>query len=168
MSWYLAKVGQYTLVLVAALTLNFFLPRLMPGSPLRFLAGDEVGTLAPEEVAEFEAAGWLIRVDRQFHWTNQGYGSFDDFLNALASRKRKAIRKERAAAVEGLGIRHLTGSALDDALNAFAWDLGAGDDLHATARYRRDLVRSLGRRVLEQAARVARGESDREATPCHS
>ncbi len=55
MSWYLAKVGQYALVLLAALTLNFFLPRLMPGSPLRFLAGDEVGTLEPEEVAEVRA-----------------------------------------------------------------------------------------------------------------
>jgi len=71
--------------------------------------------IAPEEVALFEAAGWLIRVDRQFHWENQGYASFDDFLNALASRKRKAIRKERAAAVEGLTIEHVSGSALTDA-----------------------------------------------------
>jgi 2-furoyl-CoA dehydrogenase FAD binding subunit len=63
---------------------------------------------------------------------------------------------------------HLTGSALDDALNTFAWDLGAGDDLHATARYRRDLVRSLGRRVLEEAARAARGDTNDEAAPCHS
>ncbi|MBV8524599.1 MAG: FAD binding domain-containing protein [Acetobacteraceae bacterium] len=46
----------------------------------------------------------------------------------------------------------LEGTALDDALNAFAWDLGAIDDLHATSRYRRDLVRKLGRRTLEDAA----------------
>ena len=46
----------------------------------------------------------------------------------------------------------LGGAALDDALNQFAWDLEAGDDLHATARYRRDLVRKLGRQVLEEAA----------------
>jgi 2-furoyl-CoA dehydrogenase FAD binding subunit len=46
----------------------------------------------------------------------------------------------------------LAASALDDALNAFAWELGAGDDVHATARYRRDLVRRLGRTVLEEAA----------------
>jgi 2-furoyl-CoA dehydrogenase FAD binding subunit len=45
----------------------------------------------------------------------------------------------------------IEGSALDDALNAFAWELGAGDDVHATARYRRDLVRRLGRTVLEEA-----------------
>jgi 2-furoyl-CoA dehydrogenase FAD binding subunit len=46
----------------------------------------------------------------------------------------------------------LDGAALDDALNAFAWELGAGDDVHATARYRRELVRKLGRKVLLEAA----------------
>lgn len=61
MNWYLARGSQYALVLLAALTLNFFLPRLMPGSPLRFLAGDEVGTLAPEEVAEVRARYGLDR-----------------------------------------------------------------------------------------------------------
>jgi predicted N-acyltransferase len=71
--------------------------------------------IAPEQVPLFEAAGWLIRVDRQFHWENQGYASFDDFLAALASRKRKAIRKERSAAVEGLTIAHLTGAAITEA-----------------------------------------------------
>ncbi|MBP2308420.1 carbon monoxide dehydrogenase [Azospirillum melinis] len=40
---------------------------------------------------------------------------------------------------------------LDGALNAFAWDLGGDDDQHATARYRRDLVRRIGRTVLEEA-----------------
>ena len=46
----------------------------------------------------------------------------------------------------------LDGAALADALNEFAWELEAGDDVHATARYRRDLVRRLGRKVLEEAA----------------
>ena len=45
----------------------------------------------------------------------------------------------------------LDGSALDDALNGFAWALVGRDDMHATARYRRDLVRSMGRQVLEEA-----------------
>ncbi|MGE0745172.1 MAG: xanthine dehydrogenase family protein subunit M [Rhodospirillales bacterium] len=45
----------------------------------------------------------------------------------------------------------LDGSALDDALNAFAWELGGHDDTHATARYRREMVRRLGRRVIEEA-----------------
>ncbi|HLZ05303.1 MAG TPA: FAD binding domain-containing protein [Bradyrhizobium sp.] len=44
----------------------------------------------------------------------------------------------------------LEGSALDDALNAFAWDLDARDDLHATARYRRDLVRMIGRELIAE------------------
>lgn len=45
----------------------------------------------------------------------------------------------------------LDGSALDDALNEFAWDLGGYDDIHATARYRRELVRRLGKRLIEEA-----------------
>jgi 2-furoyl-CoA dehydrogenase FAD binding subunit len=47
----------------------------------------------------------------------------------------------------------LDGAALDDALDAFAWDLDARDDLHATARYRRDLVRRMGRATVEEALR---------------
>ena len=45
----------------------------------------------------------------------------------------------------------LDGDALDDALNEFAWDLEGHDDGHATARYRRDMVRKLGRKVIEEA-----------------
>ncbi len=83
----------------------------------------------PDEVALFEAAGWLIRQGTQFHWKNDGYASFDDFLAVLASRKRKAIRKERAAAVEGLTIRHLMGAEITpehwDAFWVFYQDTGA-------------------------------------------
>ncbi|MBD3760701.1 GNAT family N-acetyltransferase [Rhizorhabdus sp.] len=71
-----------------------------------------------DQIPLFEAAGWLIRTDRQFHWANRGYGCFDDFLAQLASRKRKAIRKERAAAVAGLEIVHLTGAGIE----ARHWD----------------------------------------------
>jgi 2-furoyl-CoA dehydrogenase FAD binding subunit len=48
---------------------------------------------------------------------------------------------------------NLDGSALDDALDAFAWELDARDDLHATARYRRELVRRMGRSTIEEARR---------------
>ena len=68
--------------------------------------------VAPEQAPLFERAGWLLRQGTQFHWQNAGYATFDDFLAQLASRKRKAIRKERAAAVEGLTIRHLTGAEI--------------------------------------------------------
>lgn len=67
----------------------------------------------------FEAAGWLIREDSQFHWTNKDYGSFDDFLAELSSRKRKDIRKERATAVQGLDIVHLTGADITET----HWDI---------------------------------------------
>jgi predicted N-acyltransferase len=70
--------------------------------------------IAPEEVPLFEHAGWLIRIDSQFHWHNEGYKSFEDFLATLSSRKRKAIRKERAAAVAGLTIEHVTGAAIEE------------------------------------------------------
>jgi predicted N-acyltransferase len=85
--------------------------------------------LSPEQVPLFEQAGWLIREGTQFHWANQGYASFDDFLAALASRKRKAIRKEREAAVQGLTIRHLTGAEIRpehwDAFWTFYQDTGS-------------------------------------------
>jgi uncharacterized protein len=74
--------------------------------------------VAPGQVPLFEAAGWLIRTDSQFHWQNQNYESFSAFLDALSSRKRKAIRKERATAVRGLDIRHLTGAELTEEI----WD----------------------------------------------
>jgi predicted N-acyltransferase len=85
--------------------------------------------LLPEEVVLFEAAGWLIRVDSQFHWTNDGYATFDAFLAALSSRKRKAIRKERAAALDGLSVEHVTGDSITeahwDAFWAFYQDTGS-------------------------------------------
>jgi predicted N-acyltransferase len=56
-------------------------------------------------------AGFLKRVGIQYHWENRGYRSFDEFLAGLASRKRKAIRRERREVAEsGLHIRTLTGA----------------------------------------------------------
>jgi predicted N-acyltransferase len=71
--------------------------------------------VSADQVPLFEQAGWLIRRGTQFHWRNRGYASFDDFLGELASRKRKAIRRERAAALDGLVVRHVTGSDLTEA-----------------------------------------------------
>ena len=65
--------------------------------------------IEPAQVPAFEAAGWLIRADIQFHWENRGYASFDDFLAELSSSRRKNLRKERAAAQAGIEIRALTG-----------------------------------------------------------
>ena len=57
-------------------------------------------------------AGWLQRLGMQYHWDNPGYASFEDFLAALSSRKRKAIRRERRDAQAGLTFTALSGAAL--------------------------------------------------------
>ena len=76
------------------------------------------------------AQGFLKRTDQQFHWKNDGYKTFDDFLSALASRKRKTVRKERAEALKpGLEIAWLTGRDITeahwDAFFAFYMDTGS-------------------------------------------
>jgi uncharacterized protein len=82
-----------------------------------------------EQLALFEAAGWLIRTGTQFHWCNHGYISFDHFLAALSSRKRRAIRKERAAAQAAATIEIIRGADITaehlDAMWTFYQDTGA-------------------------------------------
>lgn len=68
-----------------------------------------------EEAGPLEHAGLLIRTDQQFHWKNNGYGSFDDFLASLSSDKRKNLRKERAKAQAGLTFEHITGADITEA-----------------------------------------------------
>lgn len=74
------------------------------------------GAQEREALAE---AGLLKRQDIQFIFENDGYESYDDFLAALSSRKRKALKKERAAARSGLTLEALTG----DALTEHHWDV---------------------------------------------
>jgi predicted N-acyltransferase len=63
--------------------------------------------------------GFLQRTDQQFHWRNEGYSSFEDFLASLNSRHRKAIRRERRDALaNGITIHVLTGNELTEE----AWD----------------------------------------------
>jgi predicted N-acyltransferase len=69
-----------------------------------------------EEWEGLGEAGWLQRLGMQFHWENAGYASFDDFLGALASRKRKVLRRERRDAnAAGLTFQALSGDALTEA-----------------------------------------------------
>jgi uncharacterized protein len=83
--------------------------------------------------AEFRCLGelgFLQRNDQQFHWENGGYATFEDFLAALASRKRKTIRRERQDAVaNGISVHWLTGSDLTedvwDAFFAFYMETGS-------------------------------------------
>jgi predicted N-acyltransferase len=73
--------------------------------------------------------GWLVRHGIQYHWFNRGYRDFGDFLDSLTSRRRKTIRKERAAAREGLEFRALSGPEIGvgewDAMWRFYQDTGS-------------------------------------------
>ena len=85
--------------------------------------------LAADTATRLRTLGFLTRTGQQFHWQNRGYTSFDDFLATLTSRKRKAVRKEREAALApGIEIEHLTGPAITeahwDAMFAFYTDTG--------------------------------------------
>lgn len=77
-------------------------------------------TFAPEEQWSFLAErGFLQRTDQQFHWRNDGYTTFDDFLATLNSRHRKAIKRERRDALaDGIEIQSLTGPDITEE----AWD----------------------------------------------
>ncbi|MEL6978019.1 MAG: GNAT family N-acetyltransferase [Pseudomonadota bacterium] len=71
---------------------------------------------APEGGDTGDGGAMLRRQDQQFHWQNAGYASFDAFLESLASRKRKQLRKEREKALEsGVEILRLTGEAIEPA-----------------------------------------------------
>ena len=93
------------------------------------LSSAHVNFLTEEEARLTEGRGWLQRHGIQYHWLNRGYGSFDDFLGALSSRKRKAIRKERAAACESVEITALRGAEIEprhwDAMWHFYQDTGS-------------------------------------------
>ena len=71
------------------------------------------------DAGRLEAAGFLIRHGHQFHWQNQGYDTFDDFLANLSSRKRKNIRKERKAIADA-GVRFDT--LVGDDIKPHHWD----------------------------------------------
>jgi predicted N-acyltransferase len=73
--------------------------------------------------------GLLLRQNQQYHWVNAGYATFEDFLGALSSGRRKTIRRERRDAGADLEIHRLTGSDITedhwDAFYAFYMDTGA-------------------------------------------
>jgi predicted N-acyltransferase len=68
------------------------------------------------EWAALGEAGWLQRIGVQFHWTNAGYSSFEDFLGTFASRKRKSVKRERRDAnAAGLVFRTVVGAEITEA-----------------------------------------------------
>ena len=96
--------------------------------------------------------GYLQRTDQQFHWENAGYATFDDFLTALAARKRKTIRRERNDALaNGVSVHWLTGSDLTEDV----WD-------HFFAFYMETGSRKWGRPYLTRPFFSLAGETMRD------
>ncbi len=102
-------------------------------------------------------AGFLLRTDQQFHWRNESYGSFDDFLSGLASRKRKTIRRERReATAEGITIETLRGAEIDerhwDAFHRFYLD--TAERKWGSPYLNRDFFRRLGQTMADKVVLV--------------
>jgi predicted N-acyltransferase len=111
------------------------------------------------------ALGLLQRKGLQYHWSNQGYEDFEGFLAALASRKRKNLRKERERALaSGVSIRRLTGAEIEprhwDAFHRFY--LTTVDKKWANAYLTRDFFRLLGERLGDKVLLVL---AELEGTP---
>ena len=115
--------------------------RLLGSKPQQLLAAIEAVTVQNQlssahitfidnaGAVECERRNWLTRDGIQYHWFNRGYATFEDFLAALTSRRRKTIRKERAAARESIEFRQLRGPEILpadwDAMWAFYQDTGS-------------------------------------------
>ena len=116
-----------------------------------------------EEWRLMGARGLLQRQNQQYHWVNQGYGTFDDFLGALSSGRRKTIRRERRDAVVGLEIERLTGSDLTerhwDAFFAFYMDTGSRK--WGQPYLNRRFFSLLGERMADQVLLVMARRGDR-------
>jgi len=109
-------------------------------------------------------AGFLQRIGQQFHWQNEGYGSFDEFLEALNSRKRKQIRRERRDAMQGgIEIEMLTGGDIKNA----HWDAfyrfyrSTSDRKWGEAYLTRRFFDLLGERMAERVLLIMAKKSGR-------
>ena len=94
------------------------------------VSGLHVNFCEQDEWNDLGKAGFLQRTDQQFHWFNDGYETFEDFLDQLASRKRKTIRKERREALANdIEIEVLKGGEITeghwDAFYQFYTDTGS-------------------------------------------
>ncbi len=111
-------------------------------------------TFQPEQDWDFLGTkGFLKRTDQQFHWQNDGYQSFDEFLGALASRKRKVIKRERRDAAEsGITIHHLSGSDLTEAVwdDFFAFYMDTGSRKWGRPYLTRSFYSMIGETMADQ------------------
>lgn len=137
----------------------------------RLAADEEAGAMQvlfppADEARALEASGLSLRMDFQYHWRNDGYGTVDDFLARFPSKRRNAIKRERAApARQGIAIRTVRGDELGRDPAAWARDCFA---LHRSSTDRmswgmRWVNRRFYERVLESmpdAAEVVEARRD--------
>ncbi|MFC1673074.1 GNAT family N-acetyltransferase [Pseudomonadota bacterium] len=119
--------------------------------------------LGEDDVKALHEAGFLPRSGLQYHWNNNNYQDFDEFLGELNSRKRKAIKRERKGVAQAdLTIERLTGAAITgahwDAMYAFYQDTGARK--WGRPYLNREFFRLLGERMADQVMLIIakRGE----------
>ena len=106
-----------------------------------------------EDLIAAEQSDYLVRIGEQFHWVNDGYNSFEDFLAALSSRKRKNINKERRTVQEfGFEFEELTGDDITeahwDAFFQFYTDTGSRK--WGTPYLNREFFSLLGKKMSDQ------------------
>ncbi len=108
------------------------------------------------EWAAMGEAGLLQRQDMQYVWRNGGYQTFDDFLSALSSNRRKTIRRERREAQAGLDIRILTGADITEAHwdAFFAFYMDTGERKWGRPYLTRDFFTRLGATMADRIALV--------------
>ncbi len=110
-----------------------------------------------DDMAALEGAGFLVRPDQQFHFINEGYASYDDFLGTLASRKRKALKKERREALSaGIEIDRLTGSDLTESVwdDFFAFYMDTGGRKWGRPYLNRKFFSLIGERMAQDVLLV--------------
>lgn len=115
-------------------------------------------TFAPDgEWQVMERHGYLHRTDQQFHFHNEGYASHDEFLETLASRKRKALKKERRTALEnGISVDWLTGSDLTESIwdQFFAFYMDTGGRKWGRPYLTREFYSLIGERMADDIVLV--------------
>lgn len=105
-----------------------------------------------DDLPAFKGAGFLHRIDQQFHFLNEGYASYDEFLETLASRKRKALKRERREALANdIRIERLTGDQITTAVwdDFFAFYMDTGSRKWGRPYLNRQFYKLIGERMAD-------------------
>jgi uncharacterized protein len=114
--------------------------------------------LPEEELDEFSQHGFAVRHSVQFHWHNRGYDAFSDYLDALMSKRRRQVARERRQ-LEGIEIERLTGNELspEHAATMYRFYLATSDrkwgSPYLTGAFFAEVFQTMGDRILLVLAR---------------